>query len=378
MKSTKTFTLLSIFLILATFNSCKKEPEVKKVDKVSATKCPRVASLTTVKSSALYTVSTYAGDDYFRHQQANSVYSNVDGVLCDARFMNPHGIAINPEGTIYISDLIAIRKIDTKGMVSTFAGKPDGGYNDYGYEDGEGAVARFLHPKKIVLDKNGHLYVIDHERQSMRKVSPSAQVTSLFQNWGYQDGPLSEAKFLTWFYTMTTGPDGSLYLFDGNHVIRKITPEGHVSTFAGPQTILRDGPKESALLGEISDMAFAPDGSLYFCDMLYNKLRKITPAGDVETISNLIDPINNWISHPSLAISNRGVIYISNYFQIFRLDADGIPRLVAGSPVTAGNYTPTKDGVGTQARFNYIKKMAIHKNYLYLTDGTTVRRMNIE
>ena len=384
MKSTKSFTLLSIFLILATFNSCKKEPEVKKVDTVSATKCPRLASLTTVKSSALYTVSTYAGADYTSDRPPFEG-DIINGTLCDARFITPHGIAINPEGIIFISDEISnIRQIDTKGMVSTFAGKTDGSAFDNGYEDGPGSVARFSSPTKIMLHKDGYMYVIDQLSEAIRKVSPNAGVSTLInyypREFGYQDGPLSEAKFDRRLSSLASGPDGSIYLYETNNLIRKITPEGLVSTFAGqipvngePQVGYQDGPKENALFGGVSDMTFAPDGSLYFCDRLNNKLRKITPAGMVETVTDLINPLENWISQPSIAISQQGTVYLSNSSQIFRVDVDGTLQVVAG-----GLTTEHKDGVGTQARFRGIKKMAIHKNYMYITDGTTVRRMNIE
>ena len=387
MKSSKTFTFLSIFLILATFNSCKKEPEVKKAEKVSATKCPRLASLTTVKSSALYTVSTYAGADYTSDMPPVEG-DIINGVLCDARFIRPHGITISPEGIIFISDQVSnIRQIDTQGMVSTFAGNTDGSFWDIGYEDGQGAVARFSRPTEIRLHKNGHLYVIDQELAAIRKVSPSAEVSTYISPYprelGYRDGPLSEAKFDLYLYSLASGPDGSIYLYETNNLIRKITPEGLVSTFAGqipvngePQLGYQDGPKENALFGgNISDMAFAPDGSLYFCDVANGKLRKITPAGVVETVTDIINPF----SQPSIAISDQGIVYLSNALQILRVDADGTAQVVAGDLSVPGSYNPEhKDGVGTQARFREIKKMAIHKNYLYLTDGTTVRRMNIE
>ena len=384
MKSSKTFTLLSIFLIFTTFNSCKKEAEVKKADKVSATKCPRLASLTTVKSSALYTVSTYAGADYTSDRPPFEG-DIINGTLCDARFITPHGIAINPEGIIFISDEISnIRQIDTKGIVSTFAGKTDGSAFDHGFEDGPGTVASFSGPTKIILHKDGYMYVIDQRNTAIRKVSPSAGVSTfinLFPKYGYQDGPLSEATFEYYLNSLAYGPDGSVYLHDGNNVIRKISPQGLVSTFAGqiplngePQVGYQDGPKENALFGGyITDMAFAPSGSLYFCDGVNSKLRKITPAGMVETVTDLINPLENWISQPSIAISQQGTVYLSNSSQIFRVGADGTLQVVAG-----GLTTEHKDGVGTQARFRGIKKMAIHNNYMYITDGTTIRRMNIE
>ena len=199
----------------------------------------------------------------------------IDGVLCKARFIRPYGIAINPEGVIYIADEISnIRKIDTKGMVSVFAGTTDGGGFDNGEEDGIGTTARFFNPTKTVLDKGGNQFLIDASGISIRKITSTAQVSTFIgasRQTGYMDGPLSQARFGGYFLSIAITPNGFIYLYESNNIIRKISTNGMVSTYAGQIPIngevqrgYRDGAKENALFGDITDMAFDSDDNLYF------------------------------------------------------------------------------------------------------------------
>ena len=380
MKTIKLLIVLSIFLVTLGFNSCTKEAGIKETGKLSAADFPRLASLTGEKKETLNTVSTFAGVD----QQNN--FRVVDGVLCKARFGSPWGITIAPDGTIYISDsqIHNIRKINTKGLVSTFAGEPFGGGFCLGDEDGIGTAALFCNPSKIIINKVGDLLVIDQTGPNgIRKISPTANTSTFLKafprEYGYVDGPLAQAKFDLFIICLGISSDGFTYLSEGSSLIRKISPEGIVSTYAGqipingqPQKGYQDGPKENALFGGLSDMTFAPDGSLYFCDVINKKIRRITSAGIVETVTSLTEPLPQVVYY-SIAISDKGIVFIANSTQVFKINSDGIALAIAGSQMSAH-----KDAIGTEARFRDLKQMAIYKNYLYLTDGSTVRRMNIE
>ena len=367
-------TILALFFITIGFNSCTKEAGIKEVGKLSASDCPRLASLIAEKKETLYTVSTFAGENQPDLPLEGDI---INGVLCKARFIRPNGIAIDPSGVIYIADQIHnIRKID-KGMVSTFAGSNDGGFFSTGDRDGFGLAARFWSPTKIVISKDGYLYMIDHTSESIRKISMASEVSTYIgagREPGYMDGLLAQAKFDTYFSSIAIGPDGSIYLYSyaETSLIRKITTTGIVSTYAGQipvngeaQRGYRDGPKENALFGDITDMAFGPNGGLYFCDAANKKIRRITQSGIVETISD--------VAVRSIAVTDEGIIFAASYRQVFRIDPNGIAQIVAGNGILAH-----KDGIGTEASFRSIADMAIYKNYLYMTDGSTVRRMNIE
>ncbi|MBC7915860.1 MAG: hypothetical protein H7Y07_17260 [Pyrinomonadaceae bacterium] len=378
MKNLSSTIILSALLTFA-FTSCTKEAGIKQDDKLSAADCPRLAGLTAEKKEALYTVTTFAGSEIKLN------YTEYEGVLCKAHFDTPWGISVMKDGVIYISDYLFhnIRKID-KGIVSTFAGMPSGSNYCEGEIDGIGTSAHFCTPKKMVQNDENNLIVLDQNGYgALRKVSSNAQVSTVITNMqresGYEDGPLAQAKF-NYFISVTTNSNGAIYLYEENNLIRKISKEGIVSTFAGQPPVngeiqrgYKDGPKENALFGFITDITFAPNGSLYLCDVGNKKIRRITPTGAVETVADL-PPASPVISYDYfLAISDSGIVYIAISTQVFKIDSDGITSHIAGSEIS-----DHKDGVGSKARFTELHQMAIHKNYLYLTDGSTIRRMNIE
>ena len=375
MKTSILFPRLTILLMGLILNSCTKESGLKKIEKLSAADCPRVASLSVVKKEALYTVSTFAGEDNIYN------YILVDGTICKARFGAPTGIAISKDGTIYISDnsFHDIRKISNKGIVSTIAGDNGGGTYCQGDDDGTGQEAQLCVPSKLVIDKDGNLIFIDQggsPYRALRKAFPSGLVSTIigrYRDEGYKDGPLLKARF-NYFATVAIGSDGSIFLYEGNNLVRRLSLTGTtVSTFAGQkpengviQKGYRDGPKDNALFGWIRDMAFGPDGSLYLCDFYINKkIRRVTKTGMVETFAD--------VDASSITISDKGIVYVANGYKIFRIDADGMVTTVAG-----GDTSGYKNGVGSEARFRGIRNMAIYNNYLYITDGSTIRRMTIE
>ncbi len=343
-----------------------------KNDKIAAISCPRIAALKENKKELVYKVTTYAGAN-------EKIEWVVNGSLCKARFYKPSDITITPDNTFYISDMgnSNIRKITPEGTVSTFAGNPEGGDFSGGFADGVGTEAKFGAPRQTVLNKDGHMYVLDQGGIAIRKVSLSASVTTYLDlhsrpTGGYGDGILAEAKF-RWFNTLISHPNGSLFVADvGNGLIREITTEGMVSTYAGtrpidgiPQSGFRDGQKDQALFGNIIDMAFAPNGDLYLCDRGNKRLRKITTTGQFETVAE--------IDADYLTVDPEGNVYASGKTKIFKITSAGDVTVIAGSD------TPEhKDGVGTAAKFTEIRRLIVKDNYLYIADGFTIRRMTIK
>jgi sugar lactone lactonase YvrE len=113
----------------------------------------------------------------------------VNGPAKNARFDFPCGIAVAPDGSLYVVDRYAIRKIDTHGVVTTLAGKTTGGA-----DDGRGKAASFSHPNAIAIDSRGTLYVTD--TNSIRQISPSGVVRTL-QTTTKQPLPLKYPDALT-------------------------------------------------------------------------------------------------------------------------------------------------------------------------------------
>lgn len=188
-----------------------------------------------------------------------------------ARFGECSGITTDALGNIFVSDLDAlrIRKISADGVVTTLAG--DG---RRGFVDANGEAAEFFLPTGIVLDKQGNLLVADWNR--IRKISPGGDVTTFVGRdaFGFQDGVPSIATF-TSIADMVIDAKGNLYITDENH-IRKITPQGVVSTIAGNTSGYHDGEGSVAQFNGADGIGIDASGNLYVADANNNRIRKIS------------------------------------------------------------------------------------------------------
>jgi gliding motility-associated-like protein len=210
-------------------------------------------------------------------------------------------------------------------QVSTFAGNGVAGAND-----GPATAAEFNNPFGIAIDQAGNIYVADLQNSEIRKITP-AGVVSVFAGSGvsgYADGAGTKASFND-PEGMAVDAAGNLYVADaGNNTIRKIDPTGVVSTIAGSLAGGNaDGQGTSASFNGPVDLAFDSAGNLFVVDAGNNEIRKIDPSGNVITF--------------------------------------------AGS--TPGGYV---DGQGSQAKFNLPVSLAIDKsnNVFVLDESNAVLR----
>jgi chitobiase/beta-hexosaminidase-like protein len=155
----------------------------------------------------------------------------VEGPLAQARFAIPQTPVFDSHGNAFIADLAnhRVRKISTDGMVSTFAG------STAGYQNGVGMEAQFHTVQALCIDAQDNIYVADWDNICIRKITPAGEV-SLFAGipgaLGAQDGPRLEATFFTPGH-MAFAPNGDMFVIDwANGMLRVINPEGIVSTFA--------------------------------------------------------------------------------------------------------------------------------------------------
>lgn len=206
-----------------------------------------------------------------------------DGPVLKASFKNPHGIVKDSLGNFYISDTgnNVIRKIDTDGNVSTFAGS---GKN--GADDGMGEAASFKTPMGLAIDKYDNLYVADQRNHLIRKISSDGLVSTLAgnsQKAGFEDG--FEASF-NYPESIALDSSGNIYIADKkNHAIRVLKPSGSISTIAGTgKKGNKDGDLSLAEFDSPSDLAIDSKGNLYIADTGNNSIKKIA-NGSVSTIS---------------------------------------------------------------------------------------------
>jgi sugar lactone lactonase YvrE len=225
-------------------------------------------------------VTTLAG-------QAGSYGSN-DANNNDALFNFPTGIAADCNDNIYVADSNnnTVRWITSNDFVITLAGQA----GIYGSIDANGTDACFNYPTGIAIDCNDNIYIADSNNHTIRRISIDNIVTTFAGEpnmSGSIDANNIEARF-NYPLGIVIDCNDNIYVADSNnHTIRQITPAGVVTTFAGQATIagLKDGTGTEALFNKPSAIAFDSSGNLFIVDTGNASLRKITPEGVVTTLS---------------------------------------------------------------------------------------------
>ncbi|SDK02004.1 NHL repeat-containing protein [Catalinimonas alkaloidigena] len=300
-----------------------------------------------------------------------------DGTGTDAQFNHPMDVAVGHDGTLYMADAWnhSVRKIAADGRVSTLAGQWDAAER---FADGPAAAARFNNLMGLDVTADGTLYVADLLNNRVRRISPAGEVRTIAGDGSqgeWVDGPVADAKF-NLIFDVAVANDGTLYIADTyNHCIRKITSDGLVSTLAGNgQTGFADGTGQAATFNQPVSLCLAQDGTLYVADGGNHSLRKITPDGEVSTLAGSGDAgfadgtgAEALFNGPSgIAISPEGMLYVTDFanHRIRRVTPDGTVSTLAG------NGTPgTTDGTGDEAQFNQPEGIAAAGNdVLYVTD----------
>jgi sugar lactone lactonase YvrE len=187
---------------------------------------------------------------------------------------------VESAGTVYVADCFnhRIRKISPSGDVSTLAGS-----GTRGFADGSGAEAQFCHPEGVAVDAACNVYVADSFNDRIRKISPSGDVSTLAGSGaldlgcgGYADGSGAEAEF-NYPKGVAVDSAGNVYVADSNNNrIRKVSPLGDVSTLAGSAGGYADGSGAKAQFCNPKGVAVDSAGNVYVADSDNHCTRKIT------------------------------------------------------------------------------------------------------
>jgi hypothetical protein len=282
-----------------------------------------------------------------------------DGPVSTAQFYSPQGLCIDGAGNIYIADNLnsKIRKISADGQVTTFAGSYFGAS---GYMDGASMDARFSFPSDIISDNSGNLFVCDRWNQRIRKIDSNGIVTtyagSYINSNGFADGPALSAQFYA-PKGIIIDQFGNIYVADAyNNRIRKIDTAGNVSTIAGGEQGFQNGPSSQSRFYSPSCIAFDSQGNLIVSDESNHAIRKISPDGNVSTIAGGVQGYSDgfgsnamFYSPASLIIDAFDNIYVSdqNNNRIRKISPQGYVSTLAG-----GEFGD-QDGVGVLAQFRF-------------------------
>lgn len=315
-------------------------------------------------------------------------YGSANGTGAAAQFAGPHGLSLDASGTIFVADSgnNMVRRVTETGVVTTFAGAAA----TRGSADLSGVAASFSSPLGVAADTAGNTYVADYQNQTIRKVSPSGEVTTVAGSpgvGGSADGTGSAARF-NYPVGVAVSDAGTIYVADTlNYTIRAITPAGVVTTLAGSAGIsgFADGTGAAARFGSPEGVAVDGAGTVYVADS--TTIRKITtPDGIVTTLAGMAGAPGSmdgtgaaarFYNAEGVATDNSGNIYVTDFgaSTIRKVTATGIVTTLAGTPFAYGSA----DGTGAAARFLGLTGIAVDvTGNVYCADSgnQTIRKLD--
>ena len=213
------------------------------------------------------------------------------GPALGARLSYPHGIGFMKDGGLLIAEEGGqrIRRIAPDGTISTLAGTGVGGYSGDG---GPATQAQVNTPHYVVQAPDASIYFVEKTSHVVRRIMPDGTITTVAGTGvaGYAgDGGQAARARLNQPDGLAVGADGSVYVSDqGNHRVRRIAPSGLITTVAGTGTLGFAGDGGQATLARLNrpqGLDVRPDGTLYIADGNNNRVRKVAPAGIITTVA---------------------------------------------------------------------------------------------
>ncbi|HEY3491247.1 MAG TPA: PASTA domain-containing protein [Candidatus Deferrimicrobiaceae bacterium] len=304
------------------------------------------------------------------------------------KLLNPYDVAVAPDGTIYIADLSnnRIRRVGTDGIMTTFAGRDfypwgSGPDNVLATQSGIGS------PSGVAIGPDGSVYISDSSASAIRRVGPDNIIRTvagtgmnpnLRQNTssGIGDGGLATHASLNMPFGLAVAADGTLYFADyGDNRIRRIGTDGIINTVAGTgywcdMCALRDGGQaRNAVVPGPNSIAIDRSGNLYIAH--YKGVRKVTPGGVISSLAISGQTVFNGdglsstqpLMNPyGIAVQTEGVVYFSDLQnnRVRRIDSSGVVTSLAGianNGSISGGYSGD-GGLPSQANFNMPRGIA--------------------
>lgn len=284
-------------------------------------------------------ITTVAGTGIFG-------FSGDGGLATQADLAAPKGVVIGSDGSLYIADAFRVRRVGTNGIISTVAG--NGQPSSSG--DGGPATQAGIGPLKVALSSDGSLYVADSLSPRIRRVGLDGIITTVAGNGTYgfsgDGGPATQAKLLD-LRGVAVGSDGSIYIADASR-IRRVGVDGIITTVAGGGSRYDDGILATQFnLTFPSDLAFSFDKSFYIADPLDGRIRQVGQNGIITTVAGGgsggdggLAIQAKLLSLQGVAVGSDGSLYISDRFE------SRVRRVLPPLPGFSANeiVIPSEDG----------------------------------
>ena len=307
-------------------------------------------------------------------------FSGDRGPAVQAQLSGLSGVAVDAKGNIYIISNLRVRRVGPDGIITTFAGGGTGGLGD-----GGPAVQAQLSPSGVAVDAKGNVYIADYSNSRIRRVGPDGIITTIAgtgtQGFSGDGGPAVQAQL-----NLPTGvavdAKGNVYIADySNSRIRRVGPDGIITTFAGTDTrgFSGDrGPAVQARLNSPRSVAVDAKGNVYIADYSNSRIRRVGPDGIITTFAGTGSPgfsgdggpaVQAQLYNPSgMAVDANGVVYIADRDndRIRRVGPDGMITTFAGT----GFPGFSEDGIpAVQARlFRPVGVAVDAKGNIYISD----------
>jgi len=302
-----------------------------------------------------------------------------NGMTNKSRLNHPSKLVFDRLGNLYVSEEgnNTIRKISADGIVSTFAGSGKEGKENHV----NGLMASFHGPSGMVFDKAGNLYIADIYNHQIRKIDSKGSVTVFAGNGkqGFVNAATALNASFAFPVDIAMDSEGNVLVVDeGNHAIRKISSAGVVSTyagtgFAGAQDDM-NGLKAS--FNQPNGIAVDKKGNVFVADQLNHRIRKISVTGEVSTIAgsgiagsadNPVGLLANF-NHPrTIAIDRLGNLFVGDVAnnKIRKISEVGVVTTLAGT----GAAGSRDDSLGMRAGFYFPNGLTIDESgNLYVAD----------
>jgi VCBS repeat protein/NHL repeat-containing protein len=315
----------------------------------------------------VYNFSTLAGT------VGSTGSNNATGT--SATFDLPTGVAVDSSGNVFVADTTnnLIREITMGGVVSTFAGS-----GAAGHFDAMGTSATFAEPKGVAVDSNGNVFVADTFNDTIRRIDTSGNVTT-YAGLALTPGTTNSNTVATLARfknpaAVAVDSSGNVYVADtGNNLIRKIAP-GSGATVGGVVTTIADS---SALLDAPSGIAVdSTSGNVYIADT-DNSVIKVISSGVVSVLAgeagspgttNGTGTAAQFFFPVGIALGSGGILYVcdTGNVTIRRVTEAGVVTTIGGA---AGTSTPFSNGTDSYATFNAPEGIAVEGDTVFVADA---------